>query len=443
MALPQPPMPQTADVLPPSRTGRPAAAARAAAAPACTECLVQASVGSHCVECAKAGPARRRDPGPLLERPPADARHLRADRDQRRRVRLAGAPGPRQRSAASTGVSPTAGSSTSASPSRSLERDGEWYRLVTSGFLHFGIIHLAFNMLLLFQLGQLLEPAIGRIRFGLLYFAALLGGSAGALLLQPNALHGGASGAVFGLMGGGVRRAAQPRRQPVLDRARHVAAAQPVSSRSRSRASRSAATSAASSAARSPAGSSWPPPTSGVPKWATYAAPVAVIVRRRCSCRSHRRQDLTQAPSHRGAGRRSRRTGWRGRAAAAAGTSRRGRASRRRAGRPRRRPRNVAHRTRRTAASSPGRPRGGPSTTAGSISQLRAAARRRAGCRPTGRRAAAPAARPDRTARRPVRGDALDERQRAGIEPAELDGPAGQRAHPPLDEERRPSRRSA
>ena len=82
-----------------------------------------------------------------------------------------------------------------------LLEQGEWYRLVTSGFLHFGIIHLAFNMLLLFQLGQLLEPAIGRIRFLLLYIAALLGGSAGALLLQPNELHGGASGAVFGLMG--------------------------------------------------------------------------------------------------------------------------------------------------------------------------------------------------------------------------------------------------
>jgi membrane associated rhomboid family serine protease len=78
---------------------------------------------------------------------------------------------------------------------------GEWYRLVTAGFLHFGIIHLAFNMLLLFQLGQLLEPAIGRVRFALLYFGALLAGSAGALIMQPDALHGGASGAVFGLMG--------------------------------------------------------------------------------------------------------------------------------------------------------------------------------------------------------------------------------------------------
>jgi membrane associated rhomboid family serine protease len=82
-----------------------------------------------------------------------------------------------------------------------LVEEGEWYRLLTSGFVHFGIIHLAFNMLLLFQLGQLLEPEIGRIRFALLYFAALLAGSAGVLLLDPNAPTGGASGAVFGLMG--------------------------------------------------------------------------------------------------------------------------------------------------------------------------------------------------------------------------------------------------
>lgn len=77
---------------------------------------------------------------------------------------------------------------------------GEWWRLVTSGFLHFGIIHIAFNMYLLYMLGQMLEPAIGRVRFGLVYVAALLGGSAGSVLLD-NGLAGGASGAVFGLMG--------------------------------------------------------------------------------------------------------------------------------------------------------------------------------------------------------------------------------------------------
>ena len=78
---------------------------------------------------------------------------------------------------------------------------GQWYRLVTSGFLHYGLLHLAFNMYALWALGQTLEPMLGRTRFALVYFACLLGGSAGALLLQPHGLHGGASGAVFGLFG--------------------------------------------------------------------------------------------------------------------------------------------------------------------------------------------------------------------------------------------------
>ena len=79
---------------------------------------------------------------------------------------------------------------------------GEWYRLVTSGFLHYGPIHVAFNMLLLFQLGSTLERSYGRARFGAAYLASLLGGSLGALLLSDDrALTAGASGAVYGLMG--------------------------------------------------------------------------------------------------------------------------------------------------------------------------------------------------------------------------------------------------
>jgi membrane associated rhomboid family serine protease len=79
--------------------------------------------------------------------------------------------------------------------------EGEWYRLVTSGFLHASLIHIGFNMLLLFLLGRLLEPALGTPRFLVLYFASLLAGSFGALVLDPNALTLGASGAVFGLAG--------------------------------------------------------------------------------------------------------------------------------------------------------------------------------------------------------------------------------------------------
>lgn len=78
---------------------------------------------------------------------------------------------------------------------------GEWYRMITSGFLHYGIIHLAMNMYILYLLGRALEPATGRLRLGLIYTVSLLAGSLGALVLTPGALTVGASGAVFGLVG--------------------------------------------------------------------------------------------------------------------------------------------------------------------------------------------------------------------------------------------------
>jgi membrane associated rhomboid family serine protease len=79
--------------------------------------------------------------------------------------------------------------------------EGEWYRLVTSGFVHVSPLHIAFNMVLLFFLGRLLEPALGTPRFLALYFASLLAGSFGVMLLDPNAVSAGASGAIFGLAG--------------------------------------------------------------------------------------------------------------------------------------------------------------------------------------------------------------------------------------------------
>ena len=79
--------------------------------------------------------------------------------------------------------------------------DGDWWRLVTGGFLHANLIHIFFNMYLLWILGQMLEPMLGSGRFAALYFTALLWGSFGALLLTPDRLTVGASGAVFGLMG--------------------------------------------------------------------------------------------------------------------------------------------------------------------------------------------------------------------------------------------------
>jgi membrane associated rhomboid family serine protease len=79
--------------------------------------------------------------------------------------------------------------------------DGEVYRIITSGFLHYTPLHLLFNMYALYILGTMMEPVIGSVRFSLIYFVSLLGGSFGALLLSPDTLTAGASGAVFGLMG--------------------------------------------------------------------------------------------------------------------------------------------------------------------------------------------------------------------------------------------------
>src|SRR5215212_4871963 len=85
--------------------------------------------------------------------------------------------------------------------SRPAIADGEYWRLVTSGFLHAGFLHLAFNAFALYVLGTMLEPAIGRLRFATIYFVSLLAGSFGALLFEPRGLTVGASGAIFGLMG--------------------------------------------------------------------------------------------------------------------------------------------------------------------------------------------------------------------------------------------------
>jgi membrane associated rhomboid family serine protease len=82
-----------------------------------------------------------------------------------------------------------------------LVAESEWYRLLTGGFLHASLIHIGFNMFALFFLGRILEPSIGTPRFLAVYFSSLFGGAFGALLLDPNALTIGASGAIFGIFG--------------------------------------------------------------------------------------------------------------------------------------------------------------------------------------------------------------------------------------------------
>ncbi|HXB65066.1 MAG TPA: rhomboid family intramembrane serine protease [Solirubrobacteraceae bacterium] len=79
----------------------------------------------------------------------------------------------------------------------------QYYRLVSSAFLHADLLHIGFNMYLLYLLGMMLEPAIGSVRFAAIYFTSLLAGSCGALV-ATSAPSLGASGAIFGLMGAAV-----------------------------------------------------------------------------------------------------------------------------------------------------------------------------------------------------------------------------------------------
>ena len=83
---------------------------------------------------------------------------------------------------------------------------GDWWRLMTAAFLHYGPVHLLLNMVALYWFGSLLEERIGSGRYLLLYLVSGLAGSAGALLwpngfLTPTV---GASGAIFGILGAGL-----------------------------------------------------------------------------------------------------------------------------------------------------------------------------------------------------------------------------------------------
>jgi membrane associated rhomboid family serine protease len=82
-----------------------------------------------------------------------------------------------------------------------LRFNHDYYRLLTSGFLHENLLHIGFNMYLLYVLGRMLEPAIGRVRFLTIYFVSLFAGSLGALIATPHSPSLGASGAIFGLLG--------------------------------------------------------------------------------------------------------------------------------------------------------------------------------------------------------------------------------------------------
>jgi membrane associated rhomboid family serine protease len=79
--------------------------------------------------------------------------------------------------------------------------DGEWWRIITSAFLHLGLLHLAFNMYALWLVGPVIEQLYGHVEFALMYLLCAIGGSVLTILLQPDSAAAGASGAIFGLFG--------------------------------------------------------------------------------------------------------------------------------------------------------------------------------------------------------------------------------------------------
>ncbi len=79
---------------------------------------------------------------------------------------------------------------------------GQWWRLLTACFLHFGIIHIALNMYVFYQVGPFTELLYGRAKYLALYILAGLGGSLLSLIIHPDIVSAGASGAIFGVYGG-------------------------------------------------------------------------------------------------------------------------------------------------------------------------------------------------------------------------------------------------
>ena len=160
------------------------------ARPICPSCMISAPVGFQCPECVKGAPAVRTLRS--LQRDPYATWVLMAVNIALFLPSLGGGAGLLSRG------NPLADDFALYGPDVAA---GEWWQLITSGFLHYGVMHLAFNMLALYLLGAMIESSLGPARFLGIYFSGLLAGSLGALLLSFDARTAGASGAVYGLMG--------------------------------------------------------------------------------------------------------------------------------------------------------------------------------------------------------------------------------------------------
>jgi membrane associated rhomboid family serine protease len=158
--------------------------------PGCPECMRSAAVGQQCVDCVQAAassvpPARTAAGGLLREGAPLVTYALMAINIAVYILQIASSTLQYRLSLFPVAVA-----------------GGQYYRLLTSAFMHYGIIHILFNMYALYILGPPLERHLGRMRFLALYLLSALGGSVMVYLFSGlNAATAGASGAIFGLFG--------------------------------------------------------------------------------------------------------------------------------------------------------------------------------------------------------------------------------------------------
>ncbi len=159
--------------------------------PICSQCMTQASVGFHCPECARAGAQKVIPARTLMNRRSTTLTSI--------LIGLNVAAFLLQR--ATDSPASTWSFADWGALFGPRVADGELWRIVASGFVHTGLLHLGFNMYALYLFGPPLERLLGPVRFVLAYAAGLLGGAAAVLLFAFDQPTVGASGAVLGLAG--------------------------------------------------------------------------------------------------------------------------------------------------------------------------------------------------------------------------------------------------
>lgn len=177
--------------------------------PACPECLRDASVGQQCIDCVHESRRQQRAQQAGYRKSGFGRRSLVGARMSQRVLVTPVLVGLNVlvyviTAAMGNGLSNPGGPvfTNGVLFAPAIANEGEFWRLLTNGFLHYGLLHIGLNMLALYIIGRELEVVLGKVRFLALYFVSLLGGSTAVYLFAPvGTPTAGASGAIFGLMG--------------------------------------------------------------------------------------------------------------------------------------------------------------------------------------------------------------------------------------------------